>query len=326
MASSLQELFSQPKVTLTELAKIVEPEPTPEEKPEIEEEELKKPLTPEELEFREKCTVFVGNLPLNTKQWELKKFFKDCGEIVAVRFRSVPTKESKLPKRAAVILKQYSDAKDTMNAYVVFKDFDSIEKATNLNGNLFKEKHIRVNSADDTKHDYKNTVFVGNIPYNINEDELWTNFEKVGKVKSVRLVRDNKTHKSKGIAYIMFENKEDRTKAISEKVNINGRELRIKKATSKQKLEKKEKYREEKAKEFAEKRKPKIEPIPEKSKPEQKSENMPQKAKKPEDKKREEIRKQRKIERKMRKQRKEMGPEALKAQDKKANLKKPKYE
>ena len=61
---------------------------------------------------RESRTVFVGNLPLNTKQKHLCSFFKDCGEVEAARFRSIPTVESKLPKRASVALKQVERSPD----------------------------------------------------------------------------------------------------------------------------------------------------------------------------------------------------------------------
>eukprot|EP00826_Nyctotherus_ovalis_P003809 TRINITY_DN10781_c0_g1_i11.p3 TRINITY_DN10781_c0_g1~~TRINITY_DN10781_c0_g1_i11.p3 ORF type:complete len:115 (+),score=41.20 TRINITY_DN10781_c0_g1_i11:734-1078(+) len=53
----------------------------------------------------------------------------------------------------------------------------------------------------------------------------------------------------------MFSTKEERKKAEAAKITIQGRELRIKKATSKYKLEKKEKIRQDKVKEFAGKRK-----------------------------------------------------------------------
>ena len=260
MVSTLEELFSQPKVTISELAGSIVPKPVPKIQP-ISKKPKLKDLTPEEMKAREDYTVFIGNLPLQTKRQELIKFFRNCGSIDSVRFRSIPTIESKLPKKASVILKKFSNVNESIHAYVVFKDKESVNKAIELNGQMFKERHIRVSKADDTNHDYKQTIFVGNIPFTVTEEELWKEFAKLGEVKNVRVVRDNTTQKSKGIAYIMFSNKEERKKAEAAKIVIGGRELRIKKATSKYKLEKKEKIRQGKIKEIKGKRKTAEPPI-----------------------------------------------------------------
>ena len=306
MASSLQELFAQPKISLSELS--LQQEAIPDAASEAasgaisKKPEKLKVLSIAELQLREECTVFVGNLPIKAPQWEIKKFFSSCGPIEAVRIRSVPTLESRLPKKAAVITKQYSNVKDSVNAYVVFKSKDAVPKALALNGALFMERHVRVDTADDSKHDYKNTIFVGNIPYTVYEEELWQKFSEFGKIVNVRIVRDNKTQKPKGIAYIMFSEKDERKKATVAKVIIGTRELRIKKAASKYKQEKKEKIRDDKAKVYAEKRRPK---------PEVTEKKEDTAAPKKKDKKREEARKERKIRRKMLKTRKEAPPQQM---------------
>ena len=105
MASSLQELFAQPKVSITQLTPAIS-ETSPIVPDAAALSTKPPPLTEEELKAREDRTIFAGNLPLDTKKKHLLQFFKPCGEIEAVRFRSIPTLESKLPKRAAVILKQ----------------------------------------------------------------------------------------------------------------------------------------------------------------------------------------------------------------------------
>ncbi len=146
-----------------------------------------------------------------------------------------------------------------MNAYVVFKDQDSVAKALELNGKVFRDKHIRVDTIVDPKLDFKSTIFVGNIPFTAKEEELWKRFTEFGEVKNVRIVRDRRTQQAKGVAYITFATKEQRVKAVAGKVILEGRELRIKKATSKYKLDKKEKSRAEIVKEKIEERKKKRE-------------------------------------------------------------------
>merc|ERR1712100_544681 len=66
----------------------------------------KKDLKKEELEKTER-TVFVGNLSVSTTRKELKKLFKQYGEVETVRIRSVPTKDPKQPKKVALIKKEF---------------------------------------------------------------------------------------------------------------------------------------------------------------------------------------------------------------------------
>ena len=47
----------------------------------------------------------------------------------------------------------------------------------------------------------KNSVFVGNIPYDATEEDLVSFFENVGPVIAFRLKRDKDTQKSKGFGF-----------------------------------------------------------------------------------------------------------------------------
>eukprot|EP00434_Breviolum_minutum_P036373 symbB.v1.2.032225.t1/scaffold3839.1/size96963/4 len=71
------------------------------------------------------------------------------------------------------------------------------------------------------------SIFVGNVPYDAQEDELKELFGKVGNVTSVRLVLDKDTKTPKGYAFADFA---DPASAAVEKLNhveYNGRKLRI---------------------------------------------------------------------------------------------------
>ena len=62
--------------------------------------------------------------------------------------------------------KDYHEELQTMNAYVVYKDIESVKKALVENNTLFKEHHIRVDRAvkEKKKEDTTNCVFIGNLP------------------------------------------------------------------------------------------------------------------------------------------------------------------
>ena len=109
-------------------------------------------------------------------------------------------------------------------------------------------KHLRVDtlikSAEDgkknaNKDDFTTTVFVGNLPYIVSEEEVRTCFTKYGKILNVRLVRDPKTFVGKGIGYVQFADGDMMRQAIESDIKFKGRELRLKKATDPKKREKK---------------------------------------------------------------------------------------
>jgi RNA recognition motif-containing protein len=65
-------------------------------------------------------------------------------------------------------------------------------------------------------------LYVGNLPYTATETELTTIFSKAGAVKSVTLITDRETGRSKGFGFVEMENEADAQKAIS---MLNGTQL-----------------------------------------------------------------------------------------------------
>ena len=68
----------------------------------------------------------------------------------------------------------------------------------------------------------ENKLYVGNLPYTATETELTTLFSKAGAVKSVTLITDRETGRSKGFGFVEMENDADAQKAIS---MLNGTQL-----------------------------------------------------------------------------------------------------
>jgi U1 small nuclear ribonucleoprotein len=53
------------------------------------------------------------------------------------------------------------------------------------------------------------TLFVGKLSYTAREKHLKREFEIFGPVKTVKIIKDNKTDKPRGYAFIEFEHKRD---------------------------------------------------------------------------------------------------------------------
>ena len=66
-------------------------------------------------------------------------------------------------------------------------------------------------------------IYISNLHFSVTEQELKQLFELYGEVKSVHLILDRKTKKSKGFAFIEIDNTTDAQKAIDQ---LNGKEIR----------------------------------------------------------------------------------------------------
>mmetsp|Transcript_25900 Transcript_25900/g.40206 ORF Transcript_25900/g.40206 Transcript_25900/m.40206 type:complete len:446 (+) Transcript_25900:83-1420(+) len=198
----------------------------------------------DEEEGLEDRTIFVGNLPGAITRKELARLFADCGKVTSTRIRSVAVKGVKLPKEQAGnqnLMRKVcantnlvdEDSKKTVNGYVVFADTKSVQEALKLNN--MKEPnsglHLRVDSSKPT-YDNKRSVFVGNLPYGIMEEQLRKHFGEacggVDNIENVRIVRDNETMKCKGFAYVLFKSRD----IVAEALRLHGstcakREIRV---------------------------------------------------------------------------------------------------
>ena len=72
-------------------------------------------------------------------------------------------------------------------------------------------------------------IYVGNLPYTANEEDLKEVFAAHGQVTSVRIVTDRETGQSKGFGFIEMPNDEEATRAIEalEGAEFQGRNLRV---------------------------------------------------------------------------------------------------
>lgn len=174
-------------------------------------------------------TVFVGNLPLSFDKKQLMKIFRSCGKIENVRFRCPPPADLKLPKRAIAITKTFHKDRHNIISYVCFEDEESARRALLLNGQDIDGYHIRVDISNNAKrHDDANTVFIGNMTYDITENEVWNHFEDCGEIENVRIIRDNKTGTGKGIGYIQFKENDGVMFALKfHESQLKGRQLRV---------------------------------------------------------------------------------------------------
>jgi nucleolar protein 12 len=206
-----------------------------------------------QLKERRARTLFVGNVPLDTGAEELKKLFKEHGKVEKIWFRShALDPNEKQPAKARIILRQFSgQTKSSKNAYILYSEKEETEKAAKEMANMkLGERHLSVDTdnQEGRKHDFETTLFVGNLPWVVDEEEIRDFFQEAGEVLNVRVIRDPNTQIGKGFCYVQMKTKQDLKVALETRQTekFKNRYLRVKKATPVERREKKQKKRDAK--------------------------------------------------------------------------------
>lgn len=187
---------------------------------------------------KDKCTLFVGNLPIDLAKRSFEAPFKTFGKIVSSRFRSCPVKDKykKQNKKFGIMRRDFIDgvdeAKLTQNGYIVFAEAASVTKVIETSGfsntDLFKSgHHVRLDyvvmpevesssSGAVRKFDRKKSIYIPHVPANSTDLDVKTAVESADEslkdsVKGVRVV---KTEKSGTFAFVLFADRASATKAV----------------------------------------------------------------------------------------------------------------
>ena len=77
-------------------------------------------------------------------------------------------------------------------------------------------------------------LFVGSLPWSVNDEELKETFEKHGTVVSAKVVTDRDTRRSRGFGFVEMESSSDANNAIQALNNseLDGRNIVVNEAKS----------------------------------------------------------------------------------------------
>ncbi|KAL4309732.1 hypothetical protein GQ457_01G038600 [Hibiscus cannabinus] len=131
--------------------------------------------------------VYIGGIPHDVSQDDLKGFCESVGEVTEVR-----------------IMKGKDSSENKGFAFVTFRSVELADKAIDeLNNAEFKGKKIRC-STSQSKH----RLFIGNIPRSWSEEDLRKVVSKVGPgVTGLELVKDMKnSSNNRGFAFVEYYN------------------------------------------------------------------------------------------------------------------------
>jgi RNA recognition motif-containing protein len=72
-------------------------------------------------------------------------------------------------------------------------------------------------------------IYVGNLSYEVTEEDLQRTFEGFGRIESVKIIKDNYSGKSKGFGFVEMPNNTDAQSAINSlnDKDFKGRTLKV---------------------------------------------------------------------------------------------------
>lgn len=218
------------KITKEKGAKASNSKDIPKEQRQVREGEKK--LSSEEQEEIDKRTIFIDNIPKETKETEVRKVFSKFGPINNLRFRGIIPQDTKMSKKVAAITKQIHPKVTTVVVYINYKSQESAQKALSMNGKIFEGNYIHVKIVDKPEKkewDSKKAVFIGNLKFGIDKNIIWKHFSTCGEIDSVHLVRDKQTGQTKGFGYVNFKTEDSAVLALKlDGVEIMNRPVRVK--------------------------------------------------------------------------------------------------
>ena len=78
-------------------------------------------------------------------------------------------------------------------------------------------------------------IYVGNLPYNISEDDLKATFSEFGEVETVNIIKDKFSGQSKGFGFVEMPSNSEADKAIKalNDTDLKGRNIKVNQAKPK---------------------------------------------------------------------------------------------
>lgn len=148
-------------------------------------------------------SLYVGHLHPKVTEEILSELFSKYGDLVSCKmFPETPGQDP----YAFVEFKRLEDAdhaRCAMNEQKILEKIVVVRFATN-----------KSNQKRDLSNDFH--IFVGDLSQEVQASDLAKAFYEFGKITSVRIMKDPNTGKSKGFAFLSFQNKEEAARAIED--------------------------------------------------------------------------------------------------------------
>ncbi|CAB1115770.1 unnamed protein product [Ectocarpus sp. CCAP 1310/34] len=168
-------------------------------------------------------TVYVEGIPWTCDESDVREFFKGCGKITDVR------------------MPRWQDSgRPRGYAHVAFAGSSGAQAAFGRDGQYLNGRYLTVQAPQEPATEKARranrkaeqpagcrTVFVKNLPYDVEEDAVSEALAGCGRIASVRLAMWNHTRKLKGFGYVEFSTERGAETCVrtQQSLSIGGRPL-----------------------------------------------------------------------------------------------------
>ncbi|KAJ8467324.1 hypothetical protein OPV22_029876 [Ensete ventricosum] len=198
--------------------------------------EGKESMEPEADPERDQRTVFAYQMPLKVTERDVYDFFSQAGKVRDVRL--IMDRNSRRSKGVGLEF-VFGDC----SSYIEFYDVMSVPQAIALSGQLLLGQPVMVKPSEAEKNLVQSTttgagatgagaerkLYVGNLHFNVTEEQLRQIFEPFGPVEFVQLPLDLETGHCRGYGFVQFAQLEHAKAAqsLNGKLNISGRIIKV---------------------------------------------------------------------------------------------------
>ncbi len=171
-------------------------------------------------------TVFVKGLPFSMGESDIREYFSSCGSIDNIFMFTF--EDTGKPRGMAKVKFETSEA---AAAAVAMNGADCGGRYINVELNRERDRSFGSPAAGGrpsfggaggaSSNDPTNTLFMGNLSFNVTEEEIRGAFESCGDIVSVRIATDRETGKPRGFGHLEFADVDGAKKAM----DMNGTEV-----------------------------------------------------------------------------------------------------
>jgi len=169
--------------------------------------------------------LFVGNLSWNVDEEWLTREFEEYGELSGVRL--ITDRSTGRSKGFGYV--QFVNAADAAKAHAGKKGAMIDGRACNVDfaadrstGGQQDRSQARAKFHGDTTSPPSDTLFVGNLSFDVGQETVSEAFGEYGTVMGVRLPTDRETGEAKGFGYVTFSSVDEAKAALE---NMQGAEI-----------------------------------------------------------------------------------------------------
>jgi len=173
------------------------------------------------VELPEGTKLFVGNLPFNLDNQQLGELFEGAGEVLDVN-----------------IITDRETGNSRGFGFVTMATVEEAEKGVELfNRYSLEGRLLTVNKAAPRGTKFErpaqpasgSKIYVGNLPWQADDNSLLQLFSEHGKVLEARVVYDRETGRSRGFGFVTYSSESEVSDAIAalDGTELDGRPLRV---------------------------------------------------------------------------------------------------